>query len=168
MIGILDYGAGNLLSVKKAFDYLKVANVIIRSPEEFTDIEKVVLPGVGAFSASMASMKARRLHDLTIEWLRADNPFLGICVGLQMLFEESDEFGTSAGMGVLAGRVPQFREGKVPQIGWNQVKQRKKLPLWDGIEDNSFSILCIAIMLTRGMRTSLSAKQTIISPIRPP
>lgn len=138
MIGIIDYGAGNLLSVKKAFDFLQVDNVVIGSPEEFTNIEKMVLPGVGAFSASMESMKARKLQELTTEWIRADKPFLGICVGLQMLFEESDEFGTSAGLGVLPGRVPQFKEGKVPQIGWNQVTQSKKSPLWEGISDNSF------------------------------
>ncbi|MCP4399945.1 MAG: imidazole glycerol phosphate synthase subunit HisH [bacterium] len=138
MIGIIDYGAGNLLSVKKAFDFLKVANVIIRSPEEFTGIEKVVLPGVGAFSASMDSMKERELHELTVEWIREDKPFLGICVGLQMLFEESDEFGVSAGLGVLPGRVPQFKAGKVPQIGWNQVKHSQESPLWERIADNSF------------------------------
>ncbi len=138
MIGIIDYGAGNLLSVKKAFDYLNVENVIIRSPQEFTGIDKLVLPGVGAFSASMNAMKARHLHELTKEWILNDKPFLGICVGLQLLFEESDEFGTSEGLGILRGRVPQFQRGKVPQIGWNQVKHRQDVPLWTGIADNSF------------------------------
>ena len=138
MIGIIDYGAGNLLSVKKAFDFLEVENVVIGSPDEFSNIEKMVLPGVGAFSASMDSMKARELHDLTTEWIQDDKPFLGICVGLQMLFAESDEFGVSAGLNVLPGRVPQFKEGKVPQIGWNQVKQAQESPLWEGIADNSF------------------------------
>ncbi len=138
MIGIIDYGAGNLLSVKKAFDYLNGENVIIQSSEAFVDIEKLVLPGVGAFSASMNSMKLRGLHELTTEWILADKPFLGICVGLQMLFEESDEFGTSKGLGVLLGRVPRFKDGKVPQIGWNQVKQCQDVPLWNGIPDKSF------------------------------
>ncbi|PID56662.1 imidazole glycerol phosphate synthase subunit HisH [candidate division KSB3 bacterium] len=138
MIGIIDYGAGNLLSVKKAFDFLKVESVTISSADEFTRIEKMVLPGVGAFNASMLALKARGLHNLVVEWIQADKPFLGICVGLQMLFEESDEFGTSAGLGLLPGRVPKFRQGKVPQIGWNQVKQSQESPLWEGIADDAF------------------------------
>ena len=138
MIGIIDYGAGNLLSVKKAFDYLNVKNIIIRSPEEFTGIEKLVLPGVGAFGAAIDTLKSQALYQPIEEWLLADKPFLGICLGLQMLFEVSEEFGSSQGFGVFKGRVPQFTQGKVPQIGWNQVKHVHDSPLWHGIKDNAF------------------------------
>ncbi len=138
MIGIIDYGAGNLRSVHKAFVYLGISAKIIQAPEEMDGIEKLVLPGVGAFCASIDALKAKRLFDPVREWVAADRPFLGICLGLQMLFEESEEFGSSPGLGIFKGRVPQFKQGKVPQIGWNQVKQTKASPLWNGLDDNSF------------------------------
>ena len=139
MIGIVDYGAGNLRSVKKALDYLNVENVIIRSQADFhEDIERIILPGVGAFGAAIETIKAKGLYEPVADWLAADNPFLGICLGMQLLFEDSLEDEGMKGFGVFQGDVPQFTQGKVPQIGWNQVRQAGQTPLFDGIEDDAF------------------------------
>ena len=138
MIGIIDYGAGNLLSVKKAFAYIGIDGKLVRSPEDLRDIDKLVLPGVGAFYAAIEKLKTQQLFEPIRAWAQADRPFLGICLGLQMLFEESDEFGSSPGLGVFRGRVPQFKAGKVPQIGWNQVAQAQASPLWHGIDNQAF------------------------------
>lgn len=139
MIGIIDYGAGNLCSVKKAIDYLNVESVIIRSQADFNeDIDRIVLPGVGAFGAAVETLRSQGLHQPVEEWLLADKPFLGICLGMQMLFEDSEESQGIKGFGVLKGRIPQFIQGKVPQIGWNQVKHVKESPLLEGIADNAF------------------------------
>lgn len=138
MIGIIDYGAGNLRSVKKALDYLEVENTIIRSQADFTAIERVILPGVGAFGAAVDTLKAQELYQPVLAWLADDKPFLGICLGMQLLFEESRESKGVKGFGVFKGNVPQFTQGKVPQIGWNQVKKIKDSPLLEGIADNAF------------------------------
>ena len=138
MIGIIDYGAGNLLSVKKAFAYIGIDGKLVRSPEDLRDVDKLVLPGVGAFYAAIEKLKTQQLFEPIRAWAQADRPFLGICLGLQMLFEESDEFGNSPGLGVFRGRVPQFKAEKVPQIGWNQVAQAQASPLWNGIDNQAF------------------------------
>lgn len=138
MIGIIDYGAGNLRSVKKALDYLEVENTIIRSQSDFRAIERIILPGVGAFGAAVDTLKAQELYQPVLEWLADDKPFLGICLGMQLLFEESQESKGVKGFGVFKGNVPQFTQGKVPQIGWNQVKKVKDSPLLEGIADNAF------------------------------
>jgi imidazole glycerol phosphate synthase glutamine amidotransferase subunit len=138
MIGIIDYGAGNLRSVKKALDYLEVESKIIQTPYDFDGMSKIILPGVGAFGAAIETLKAQALYEPIQTWLAADNPFLGICLGLQMLFEESEEAGGIKGFGIFKGRIPQFTEGKVPQIGWNQVKYVRETPLFANIADNSF------------------------------
>ena len=138
MIGIIDYGAGNLRSVKKAVDYLGIESRIIRSASEFEGIDKLILPGVGAFGAAIETMKAQGLYQPTAEWLQANKPFLGICLGLQMLFEESEEAQGLRGFGIFKGKIPQFQQRKVPQIGWNQIQRVKDSPLLEGILDQSF------------------------------
>jgi imidazole glycerol phosphate synthase glutamine amidotransferase subunit len=138
MIGIIDYGAGNLRSVKKAVDYLGIESRIIRAASEFDGIDKVILPGVGAFGAAIETMKTKGLYQPTAEWLQANKPFLGICLGLQMLFEESEEAKGLRGFGIFKGKIPQFRQRKVPQIGWNQIQRVKDSPLLDGIPDQAF------------------------------
>ncbi|MBD3305944.1 imidazole glycerol phosphate synthase subunit HisH, partial [candidate division KSB3 bacterium] len=139
MIGIIDYGAGNLLSVKKALDYLKMGNTLVRSPSDFTEtLDRIILPGVGAFGAAVDTLKAQALYEPVAQWLAADKPFLGICLGMQLLFEESLESPGIRGFGIFQGDVPQFTQGKVPQIGWNQVKQRTRTPLFEGIADEAF------------------------------
>ncbi len=138
MIGIIDYGAGNLRSVKKAIDYLQVESRIVRHAADFAGISKLILPGVGAFGAAIDTLQAQALYDPVDAWLQADRPFLGICLGMQMLFESSGESEGIQGFGVFPGRVPPFRQGKVPQIGWNQVAQVRPSPLFTEIADQAF------------------------------
>jgi len=131
-VGIIDYGVGNLRSVEKAFAATGCTAVISSDAKVLREAERLVLPGVGAFAACMKALTAReRVVDGT--------PLLGVCVGMQMLFEESDEFGTSPGLRLLPGRVRRFTDRLVvPQVGWNQIRQRVAHPLFDGIADGAF------------------------------
>jgi len=138
MIGIINYGAGNLLSVKKAFDYLSLENKIISGEEDFKDIDKLVLPGVGAFGSAVDRLQSVKLWDLIIEWLNNDMPFLGICLGLQLLYEKSEENLGVDGFGFLKGTVKRFQKGKIPQIGWNSISIKSTNELFYNIDNNSF------------------------------
>lgn len=138
MIAIIDYGAGNLKSVKKAFDYLQVESQVISNSEKLTDAEKVVLPGVGAFGAAVDKLQDSGFYDSIQDWLRANRPFLGICLGMQLLFESSSESPNVNGLSVFEGENLRFTSGKVPQIGWNQIQIKKPSRLFDGIPDSSF------------------------------
>jgi len=138
MIGIIDYGAGNLKSVKKALDFLGVENRIIRQASEMEGMQKLILPGVGAFQSAMKSLERQNLIAPIREWLKADKPFLGICLGMQLLMESSEESTDYTGFGVFRGTVRRFEHRRVPQIGWNQVAQTQASPLWKNIPDNSF------------------------------
>ncbi len=138
MIGIINYGAGNLLSVKKAFDYLSLENKIISGEEDFKDIDKLVLPGVGAFGSAVDRLQSVKLWDLIIEWLNNDMPFLGICLGLQLLYEKSEENLGVDGFGFLRGNVKRFQKGKIPQIGWNSISIKSTNELFYNIDNNSF------------------------------
>ncbi len=135
-IGIIDYGAGNLLSVKKAFDFLGVEAFFVKSDEEMEGANAIVLPGVGAFGAAMESLKNLKLS--IVEWIIADKPYLGICLGLQLLFEESAESPGVNGLSVLRGRVVKFQADKVPQIGWNSIQIVKDAPVFEGIRDGEY------------------------------
>ena len=139
MIAIVDYGMGNLRSVQKAFERVGHGAVVTNRPEEVAQAERVVLPGVGAFGDAMANLKRAGLIDPVVKSISEGRPFLGICLGLQLLFVESEEMGRHRGLDVLPGRVRRFPEGeRVPQIGWNQIHIRRKLPLLEGIPDGSF------------------------------
>ncbi len=142
MIGIIDYGAGNLRSVKKALDYLGATNRVIPAGEDFGDeYTKLVLPGVGAFGAAVDRMKDAGAFNKLRRWLLADKPFLGICLGLQLLFEGSTESGDSEGLGVFPGNCRRFNERKVPQIGWNQLEDitdEGRCALLKGIEPGDY------------------------------
>jgi len=138
MIGIIDYGAGNLRSVKKALDYLGAPNKIIRHPEKFDKIQKLLLPGVGAFGAAVQQLMQQNLFDPLREWLLSDKPFLGICLGMQVLFESSEEAPGVQGLGVFPGTVLRFQHHKVPQIGWNQILFDHPTPLLSGILTETF------------------------------
>jgi glutamine amidotransferase len=134
MIAIVDYGRGNLGSVEKAFARVGMAAVVTQDPAVVDRAEAVVLPGDGAFHDAMGSLQALGL----IEPLRAcfdrARPFLGICLGYQLLFSESEEFGQGKGLDVIPGAVRRFPAGlKVPHMGWNQVEHRGDLRLFDGI-----------------------------------
>lgn len=138
-VAIIDYGVGNLRSVEKAFHAGGAEAVVTSDERELRAAEKLVLPGVGAFRACMEALNARAFDKLVRERVEAGTPLLGVCVGMQMLFEESEEFGITRGLGLLRGRVRRFPEGlRVPQVGWNQVEWRKRHALAEGIEDESF------------------------------
>ena len=138
MIAIIDYGAGNLKSVKKAFDYLKVKSKVVSAPEEVADAEKIVLPGVGAFGAAVQKLYETDFFSFLQQWIAEDRPFLGICLGLQLLMEKSSESAGVSGLGVFKGKCRRFEQDKVPQIGWNQVNIQKVSRLIQDIDDQSF------------------------------
>ena len=122
MIRIVDYGMGNLRSVQKAFQKLGIAAEIVTNPEQVESAEKLVLPGVGAFRDAIHELKRLNLVEPIRDFIRRDNPFLGICLGLQLLFDVSFEDGEWNGLGVLAGdvvRFPAIPDLKVPHMGWN-------------------------------------------------
>jgi glutamine amidotransferase len=138
-IAVVDYGMGNLRSVSKALEHVAArAEVLVTSdPKEILSSEKVVVPGQGAMPDCMRQLAASGARDAVLE-AAASKPFLGICIGLQMLFERGEE-GDTPGLGVLAGSVPRFAVPglKIPHMGWNEVMQRGAHPLWAGISDCS-------------------------------
>lgn len=126
MIAIIDYGAGNLKSVKNTLDYLKVDSKITSNPEEIENAGRIIFPGVGAFGFLMASLRNKRLEEPLKKSIQKGTPFLGICLGLQVLFEKSEESQGVYGLRIFKGKVCKFKKGKVPQIGWNKVVPTKK------------------------------------------
>ena len=138
-VAIIDYGVGNLRSVEKAFAATGCEAVVSDDVEVLREAERLVLPGVGAFASCMRSLRERGFDSLVRERAAAGTPLLGICVGMQMLFDVSDEFGTTDGLGLLPGRVRRFEtELVVPQVGWNRIKQNQRHALFEGVEDGSF------------------------------
>lgn len=138
-MAIIDYGVGNLRSVEKAFAATGCSAVISADENLLRKAERLVLPGVGAFGACMNALTERGFDELVRERVTAGTPLLGVCVGMQMLFEESDEFGPTPGLGLLRGRVRRFPDDLVvPQVGWNQIGQRSSQPLFEGIKDSAF------------------------------
>ncbi|MDQ3667886.1 MAG: imidazole glycerol phosphate synthase subunit HisH [Acidobacteriota bacterium] len=138
-IAIIDYGVGNLRSVEKAFAAVGAQAVISSDENILQQAGALVLPGVGAFGACMKALSARGFDELVRERVAKGTPLLGVCVGMQMLFEESEEFGKTFGLGLLRGRVRRFAiDLVVPQVGWNQVWQQGMHPLLAGIADNAF------------------------------
>ena len=138
-VAIIDYGVGNLRSVEKAFRAGGVDAQVSSDESVLRAAERLVLPGVGAFRACMEALTERGFDRLVRERVGGGTPLLGVCVGMQMLFEESEEFGTTRGLGFLPGRVRRFPEGlRVPQVGWNQVGWRGGHALSEGISDKTF------------------------------
>ncbi len=137
-IGIVDYGAGNLMSVSNALNFLGLENKIVTSAALMDAADGIILPGVGAFPDAMQALEE---SGLTESLLRAaqSKPFLGICLGMQMLFEESDEMRVCKGLGLLPGRVERIpTDLKLPQIGWNSLKYHRADPLMDGVDEGSY------------------------------
>lgn len=138
-VTIIDYGVGNLRSVEKAFAAAGCDAVVTADQEQLRGAERLVLPGVGAFAACMQALKECGFDEIVRERATRGTPLLGVCVGMQMLFEESEEFGTTSGLGLLRGRVRRFNgDLVVPQVGWNQIRQRSAHPLFSGITDQTF------------------------------
>lgn len=141
MVAIIDYGAGNLSSVAKALDYLGAENEITLDKEKILSASHVILPGVGSFGDAMHSMEERGLVDTVKQAAHSGKPFLGICLGLQLLFESSDESPDVNGLGILKGKIitiPKDNGLKVPHIGWNSVSLKQKDGIFDGIADGSY------------------------------
>jgi glutamine amidotransferase len=135
---ILDYGIGNLRSVQKAFEKVGTPALITSDPQRVAEAMHVVLPGVGAFCDCMDKFTAAQLKEPVLDHLRRDKPFLGICVGMQMLLTTGHENGTHAGLGIFEGEVVRFptQPGyKVPHMGWNQAKVTNEAPFWKSLTD---------------------------------
>jgi imidazole glycerol-phosphate synthase subunit HisH len=139
MIAIIDYNVGNLHNLKNALDYQGLPNAIVTTAAEVANAERIILPGVGAFWPAMEHLKKAGLEQVVRDRVAAGVPFLGVCVGMQLLFDEGEEDGVHPGLGFIPGRVVRFSGNlKVPQIGWNQVTLQRPDPLLEGIPDGSY------------------------------
>jgi glutamine amidotransferase len=149
MIAIVDYGMGNLRSVSKAFERVGFPGVVTQDPSLIEKADGLVLPGVGAFKKAMENLEHLRLVDPILAFLQSGKPFLGICLGLQLLFSESEEFSSYKGLGVFGGKVIRFPFSlpgappardflKVPHMGWNSVRIQRKAPALEGIQEGTY------------------------------
>ena len=142
MIAIVDYQMGNLRSVQRGFARAGHESLVTDDPQLLRQADKVILPGVGAFADAMAQLHRRKLVQPLQALAQSGKPFLGICLGLQLLFEKSHENGTHSGLGIIPGEVVPFQnlppDCKIPHMGWNQLEMRKHCPLLDGINSDAF------------------------------
>lgn len=139
MIAVIDYGMGNLRSVQKAFEYIGQNALITDKAADLKSADRIVLPGVGAFKDAMNALNATGLTPVLKEEIAKGKPFLGICLGMQMLFDKSYEDGEYEGLGLIKGEVVRFQTKlKVPHIGWNKLDIQKTTPLFSGIDDLNF------------------------------
>lgn len=136
---IVDYGMGNLRSVEKAFEHIGAPARLTSDPAEVEKARAIVLPGVGAFKSAYEELVQRRLRDVIVNKVNGGTPYLGICLGLQLLFDNSDEDGPSPGLGLMRGNNVRFpQELKCPHMGWNQINIVKNSPLTEGIASGSY------------------------------
>lgn len=141
MVAVIDYGAGNLMSVKKALDFIGVENEITADKNKIKNADHIILPGVGSFGDAMASMEESELVETVKEVALSGKPFLGICLGLQLLFGKSDESKNVKGLSLLEGQIssiPRENGLKVPHVGWNSVSIKQKSGIFKDIPDNSY------------------------------
>jgi glutamine amidotransferase len=139
MIALVNYGAGNIRSVTKAMEASGADVKVTESPEDVFAADKVVLPGVGAFGKAVEALEKRKLVEPLRKVIREGKPFLGICLGAQLLFESSEENPGVEGLGVLPGKVVRFPAGlKVPHLGWNQVSPKKDHFIWADVPEDSY------------------------------
>lgn len=144
MIGLIDYNMGNLRSVTNAFEKLGVAVEIVKDADTVSKFDKIILPGVGAFKDAMGCLKERNLDEAVRAFAASGKPLLGICLGMQLLFESSVEFGDCAGLGLIEGEIVKFDTSrfdqrlKVPHMGWNQLHVKKETPLFKGMPESFY------------------------------
>ena len=139
MIAVIDYGMGNLRSVQKAFEYLGYKAVITQQPSEIQKADKVVLPGVGAFRDAMQTIKQKGIDKVLYDVVEQKKPLLGICLGMQMFFKKSYEYGEHKGLGILQGEIVKLPENvKIPHMGWNSLNIKKKSPLFEGLSEEPY------------------------------
>mgnify|MGYP000232608047 CR=1 FL=1 len=165
MIAIVDYNAGNIRSVQKAFEYAGASCLVTSSPEAILSADGVILPGVGAFKDCFGNLKDRGLDRVVLQCLEKGMPFLGICLGFQMLFEYSEESGPDGGrvkgMGVFKGFVRQFPQDmglKVPQIGWNSLDMTKECVLFEGLQSTPYVYFVHSYYVTAEDRSLVAAR----------
>jgi glutamine amidotransferase len=137
---IIDYGMGNLRSVEKAMEAVGGRPLISRNPDLIRKAERLILPGVGAFGDAMENLRRNGLDDAIREAAKAGTPLLGLCLGLQLLFTESEEFGSHMGLNLIPGKVRRFNDPglRVPHVGWNQIEQIRPNPLLKDIPEGSY------------------------------
>ncbi len=141
MIAVVDYGTNNLHSVRSTLRFLNIEHTVARQPEQLDGAEKIILPGVGAFGAGMQALRGAGFEQPLQDAAAAGTQLLGICLGMQFLFEESEEFGSHRGLGLLKGDVVRFPSGgpKVPHMGWNKFIIQRESPLLTGIPEDSYA-----------------------------
>ncbi len=146
MIAVIDYGAGNLRSVTNTLTYLGAGVRTVSAPDQLAGADKIVLPGVGAFGAGMKALRDAGFEEPLKQAVADGTPLIGICLGMQYLFEESDEMGLHKGLGLLPGRVTRFPEAefaarglKVPHMGWNQLDIQQQHPLVEGLDSGGYA-----------------------------
>ncbi|MDO8592415.1 MAG: imidazole glycerol phosphate synthase subunit HisH [bacterium] len=141
MIGIVNYGAGNLQSVKNSLDFLSIPNIVINKSEEIKNCDRLILPGVGAFGPAMKKLNKLGFSQEIKNFVGQKKPILGICLGMQLLFEVSEELGSHQGLGLIKGKVlplnKKVKDLPIPHIGWNNIIMKKSSPLLKNIEDGS-------------------------------
>ena len=160
MTAIIDYDAGNIKSVENALRFLGHDVVVTADPEVILQADHVILPGVGAFGDAMQRLRGRGLEDTIREVVERGTPFLGICLGLQLLFEESEESPGVRGLALLPGRIRRIPDGegrKVPQIGWNDISFPRESRLFKGLPQGSFVYFVHSFYLEAGDRSDVAA-----------
>lgn len=160
MIAVIDYGAGNLKSVKNALDQLGAANMRASTSKEILLADAVILPGVGEFGTAMAELERRGIKEAVIEAAGSGRPLLGICLGMQLLFEAGEESPGAKGLGILPGRVPRFPAEmglKIPHMGWNSVMPLKENRLLDGLPKGSYMYFVHSFYVKAAERADVSA-----------
>ncbi len=141
MIAIIDYGAGNIQSVYKAMKFIGCECIVTRDKNEILNADGAILPGVGAFGDSVSTMEIYGIKDVVKEFINTGKPFLGICLGLQLLFPESEESPNVKGLNIFKGSVTKIPNGeglKIPHIGWNSINILKNDGIFKGVENNSY------------------------------
>lgn len=138
-IAVIDYGMGNLRSVQKAFEFLGYEAKITNNIEEIRKANKVVLPGVGAFRDAITTLREKKLDEEIYRSVEEGKPFLGICLGMQLVFDKSYEYGEYEGLGILKGNIVRIPDSvKVPHMGWNSLKIEKRNPLFEGLPEEPY------------------------------
>lgn len=161
MIGIIDYDAGNLKSVEKALRYLGEPCVVTRDSKEILAADKLILPGVGAFGEAAAKLRMYGLDTVIKEAVSQNKPFLGICLGMQLMFESSEESPGVSGLGLLQGkilRIPSAPGLKIPHIGWNSLSFPKEGRLFDGLSENTYVYFVHSYYLQAKNKKDVAAK----------
>jgi len=139
MIGVVYYGSGNILSVTKALEHVGARVTILKEAAKVQEIDKIVLPGVGAFGKAIEMLKEKNLIEPIVEAVSLGKPLLGICLGLHLLFQESEEAPNKKGFSLFKGKVKKFTQNvKVPHLGWNKVYLKTSSPLWKEIPDGTY------------------------------